>query len=320
MANTTSVTITPADLAITNPALVPLTGRRYSSNFTAVPNHKLPTAMQATLAKMYLALTGAELPVDGATIAVSSDSGYFKRLYTPKVYADGAGSCYIKWGDVLIPLTCDEGKLVPVHKQPGYKVGIKLATANPSDRGDDPAIEVKVTETEAKQVYSGYFALAVSDWKGYVAGDYETVLETDYGDFVALLMAESAGGGGGAQIEGDVTSTKAILAAAFPNGQNYDVSVTVTGYKPVNAGGRATAILQCSAIDDEAIVAAVPCTGKAFGLWADPSVRPMLLSSPEITEAKPATLVMPAGPGARPRLLVDSEATVVAPGGLQLDF
>ena len=318
-----AITITNANLAITNPQLVPLTSRKYNTSYTAVPNVKLPEDMLATLTKIHQAMTGAELPLDGCTIAVSSEAGYFKRLYTPKVYAGAAGeaggSCYVKWGEERVALTVANGKLEPAHQEPGYKVAIKLTTANPSDRGEDPAIEVKVTDVAAKQVYSAHFALAVSDWKGYSAGDYETVLDTDPDSFLALLMAESTGGGG-VQIEGDVTSTKAILAEAFPNGQNYDLLVTVTGYKPVNAGGRPTAILQCEPIEDEGVNSAVPCTAAKFGLWADPSVRPMLLSSPEITAAKPATLVLPVGAGARARLLVDSAAVASTPGGLQLDF
>lgn len=215
-----AITIKNCDLSVLNTQLSALAGRKYQDSYTAVPNGRLPAAMIEQLGVIYTALTGTEFMLDGTTLLVSAEDGCFNRLYAPKLYAntgevtDEMPQLYLKWGNERIALRIADGVLQPVA-QSEHKVSFKFAKFNPSGRGDDPALEIKVQVRNGKDstVFQTLVAVAAQDWGAYDPGVFQAHVETDVESFLELLAAESTGGG--KQTSGEVTDIKTILAAVF---------------------------------------------------------------------------------------------------------
>lgn len=330
-----AITLTPIDLSITNPRLAGLANREYAKTYTGVPNDKLPAEMQTGLGFVYMALTGRELGLGDTTIAISAnqDSKRFNRLYAPKLYARGPESAegtpqlYIRWGNEQIELVEKDGKLVPAVNAKGYKVSTKFALFNPSGRGEDPALEIKVTPPKAEDgsqvVYTCLVAVAPKDWKAYTAAEFETVLETDVTALIDLLDSEGErNSGGGGNITGEVTDDKSILTAVFgsPESQTRALEFTIVGVKEVKAKYGRTWILQAQPSTDADVTSQLPECAVSFGIWAPRFVKSQLSSdpAPTISAEMPATLVIPVG--SMSVLRFAEGAVAVQEGGLDLSF
>lgn len=269
--------------SIENPLLATLARRQYTSKWTPVPDSVLPPAMQAQLAKIFHALSGQELGIDGHTLAVSAEvSGGFKRLYGPAMYAKSAedtneGLFVINWGPHKIYLTVDESRLVPVS--PGVDKGLFISFASFNfGRGEDTTVLVQLQDgNDMLSLHvQGRFPSLKDQPKPSNLGTFLQVGDTE--SLVAEFTAEGQRTGGG-------TSGETYDARDLVPG-NY----VVTGYKQITRkGGKGeTSILQ---------VAPAPAYNQAvaFGVWGNPTINAGLLSSPqpEITPEKPARLIVP---------------------------
>ena len=298
-----AINIKDLKLSITNPELAGLANRNYTQNFTNVPNKNLPTAIKEALQVVYYGLTGTDLDLGSNTLAVSAKDGQLQRLYTPKLYSKPDGkSCYIRWGDTEIALDTADGKLTPVIKVKGYKVGVKFTAFNPSGRGEDPAVEIKVTppkgEDGNQDVYVCALSMSPADWRAYDAANFETVLETDAESFLALLTPEGTKSSG-ADISGEVYDDRTFRKALFgeDGAQTYELEFKITLVKSVKTSYGNTFILQAQPTDNAELIALFPATATPFGMWAPRFVKGQLsaLPMPTVSVDKPATLVMPIG-------------------------
>ena len=297
------VSVQQVNISIQEGRLAGLAGRVYNTNWTQMPNDRLPSEYQEVLGQIYFALTGKELDLAGSSIGISAEGGSFKKLYPPKLYGTEvsgvATGSYLKWSDEQIPVAVVDGRLVPEFVADGYTVRMKPTKFNPSGRGEDPGLEIKVTK--GKQVWATVVSLAAADFRAYNSSHFETMIENAPESFYAALQVEKSKGGG-LQIEGEVLGTKGILEAAFPDGsQTEQVEFTVTGVLRMEVsdkktgGKRTTHWLQCQPATSEIVRFQVPATQVPFAVWADPTVNAVLLSDPkpEVSAEKPATLVLP---------------------------
>ena len=319
--------VSQVNISIQEGRLAGLAGRSYATNWTQFPNDRMPSEYQEVLGQIYFALTGKELDLAGSSIGISAEGGAFKKLYPPKLYGTEvsgvATGSYLKWSDEQIPVAVVDGRLVPEFVADGYTVRMKPTKFNPSGRGEDPGLEIKVTK--GKQVWATVVSLAAADFRAYTPSHFETLVENAPESFYAALQVEKAKGGG-LQIEGELLSTKGILEAAFPDGQTEQVEFTVTGAlrmevnAPKTGGTRTTHWLQCQAATSEIVRLRVPATQEPFAVWADPTVNAVLLSDPkpEVSAEKPATLVLPLR--GRTTIRLAEGAVAESAGSLNLDF
>lgn len=322
-----TIKMIPVPTSIASAELSALSARTYKSSYTAVPNTKLPTLVQQGASKVYEALTGNALPMDDSTFAVSAKDGMFVRFYAPKLYRgslleDGTQTpaLYIRWGNERIELIADGERVAPAYKS-SAKVSMKFATFNPSAKGEDPALELKVTYKSGSDsdVYIMLIAVAPEDWKGFDAERYNTVAETDAEALLALLGTESSGKGSRGS-QGETTDRKSLLTAVFgsPEEQTRNLEFAVTGYRPVSASYGVTAIIQLAGSVDADVIAAYPSAAAPFCVWADGKAKDVLChgATIDISETNPARLVMPVG--GRSMLILGTQAQVA--GAIDLNF
>ena len=86
-----SFQINTIDISTNAPALAPLAGREYTSEYTSLPNANLPKAMRKDLDTIFQYLTKEELPLDENTFLIKSRDSIYFRLFGPvlKVGAEG---------------------------------------------------------------------------------------------------------------------------------------------------------------------------------------------------------------------------------------
>lgn len=306
-----------ASLSVTNPLLAILAGRQYKANFTPVPNDRMPQAITEVL-EVILKELGGDFQPDAATIGISAKDGVFNRIYAPKLYSRNGNELFIKWGNLELPLVVEGGEIKPVSDT-SATVKFKFTKFNPSGRGDDPGLEIKVMPKAAKGqdqlVYSTVIAVAATDWKNYDPALFDAALYGD--DIYDIIAPEAERTNGGGSIKGDVIDRKQIKAA-FPNGQTEQITIKVTSVKEITTSHGKSHILQCEPITHIEINAALPATADSFGMWASKSDNNILFSTPkpEVSASKPATLVIPP---TRSAYLILSEQGAVA-GGINLDF
>lgn len=322
-----AVKLIPIPASIASAELSALGARRYSSSYTAVPNTKLPAEMQKHLAIVYKAISGEDFPMDDSTFAVSAKDKLFYRFYAPKLYRgsvleDGTATpdLYIRWGNARIGLVTEGESIQPKHKS-SDKVAFKFATFNPSGRGEDPALEVKVTIKDGKDsiVYVLPVAVAPQDWKAYDSEHFNTTVENDASALAELLATESSGKSSGSSTTGETTDRKTLLAAVFgsKDEQTRPLEFSCIGYRQVKTSYGTTAILQLKASADEEVRRVYPIASTDFGLWADGKAKDILAhGEPDISESNPATLVMPVG--ALSMLVLGPQQTKA--GAIDLDF
>ena len=325
-----AIVIKPADLSIVNPQLSALAGRKYSAKYTPVPNVKLPAELQTRLGIIYAALTGTEMQLDDTTIAISAEDGQFNRLYAPKLYAGGTVNestgetlppLYIRWGNARIELGHEDGSLVATGGS-ANKISFKFTKFNPAGRGEDPALEIKVTIKDGKEstVYQTAIALAAQDWKAYDSNLFATTLETDYDSFLELIAPENTGGG--AKSGGDVYDYKNLVEAVFgsTDSQTRALELVVTGYREVKTSYGMTYILQIAPSTDKELVERFPAAASEFGLWAVRNSKIVLASKPNITKELTARLVIPASGKQQPYLQLNDKSVTVDSNSIDLDF
>lgn len=305
-------------LALTNPVLAPLAARLYKSGYTNVPNTNLPAALREQCDVIYKALTGKDLPLDDASIAIKAQAdGSFDRLYPPKLYKSADGkSAVIRWGETVIEL--DE-ELKTLQKLPAkHKMSIAFSTCNFSGRGDDPSFRIKYFVD--KDVTTFDCAVACKSYNDYSAETFNTAYELEPESVLELMTSVPTGEGGG----GDIHDIGGLIKDAFPNGTTEQIEFPVIGYRSLTVKDkktgkdRQTFILKCQGITHEALNAFAPWTTEEFESWGNPATNALLWASPApvISEEQPAALV--ATSGRRPWLRV--AATQFDANSVNLDF
>ena len=103
-----------------------LSSRTYDKRFYPMKNTALPSVLRADISQVYKGLTGNDLPeLDHTFIIVSDFNGFFKRVLSPCLYANEESGLFIKWGEVQIPITIEEGTIKTAKSTKNVKFSFK---------------------------------------------------------------------------------------------------------------------------------------------------------------------------------------------------
>jgi len=277
-----SFTINTVDISTNAPALAPLAGREYNSDYTSLPNANLPKAMRKDLDTVFQYLTKEELPLDENTFLIKSRDSIYFRLFGPvlKVGAEGVegtkdGELYVQWGPRYIPLQVDKGGF---KTEDGREIEAEFGSYNFSGRGEDAALFMAVDVEGGQTVLP--VAIRFTDWENPVEPKaMNALLKKKPADIISLLQKVTAkgsgGGGGGTRIEPDSEIDFRELEVNTP----YEV----IGYYPCKTSYGLTYRI---------LINNTPEEGSVAGAWAHSSIRPLLATKPEINKEKPATLTL----------------------------
>jgi hypothetical protein len=267
--------------------------KSYDSNYTDVPNTALPETLKAELGVIYEALTGEDLPADSNTFTVRADSGTFKRLYSPTVFAtEGNQGVIIRWGDRDIPVAFDGGKV----KVEGANAKTKFAFKDDLiGKYEEPVLSVSIAKEGT--LYTMPFPVRSADWENRVNGDILDALLEESPDKIAENLAVAGdpskrGEGGGPRLQGPI-----IKVAAMPVG-----TYTLTAYRPRETQYGLDYLIQ--AVVEEPFVATTRVKDEVTEEWGDAEVevsgfcivkpngalKKLLAAEPIISEEHPATL------------------------------
>ncbi len=283
MATATTFTVNTIQVGTGSPDFAPLAGRLYNSQFTSLPNSCLPKSVRKSLDKVYLALTGEELPLDEGTFLIKAEDGVYTRLFGPILKAGSddvegteAGSAYIQWGDRYLPVSLGkEGVTVQINGQP-VSLEAEFDEFNFSGRGNDPSLMISVDEEDG----SGQVVLPVAvrfvDWENPT--DTKTLnamlkkgKEAEILTLIQQVTPKGGGGGGANRADHDIEFRD------LEEGMSY----SVVSYRSCETKyGTSYRI----------ILADHPNEGETSECWAHSSLRPLLATKPEISEENPATL------------------------------
>lgn len=281
MATTTAFTVKTISVGTASPELAPLAGRQYEKAYSALPNANLPKAMRRDLDKVFLALTGEELPLEENTFLIKAEDGVYNRLFGPilKVGSDDvegteSGSAYIQWGDRYIPVSLGkDGVTVDINGQ-AVSLESEFAEFNFSGRGNDAALMVSVDEEDG----SGQVVLPVAvrfiDWQNPPEiKALNALMKKGKEEEILSFVQEATPKGTGSRQNADHD----IDFRDLEEGESY----TVTSYRGVNTQYGASYRI---------ILADYPVPGETAECWAHASLRPLLATQPEISAEKPATI------------------------------
>ena len=266
--------------------------KSYDSNYTDVPNRALPETLKVELGVIYEALTGEVLPEDSNTFTVRADSGSFKRLYSPTVFAtEGNAGVIIRWGDRDIPVAFTAGKIKVESANAKAKYAFKDDTIG---RYEEPVLSVSIAKDGT--LFTMPFPVRSADWENRVNGDILDALLEESPDKIAENLAvasdPSKRGEGGPRLQGPI-----IKVSAMPIG-----TYTLTAYRPRETQYGMDYLIQ--AVIEEPFVATTRVKDEVTEEWGDAEVevsgfcivkpngalKKLFASDPIIDEENPATL------------------------------
>lgn len=281
MATATAFTVKTIHVGTTSPDLAPLAGREYTGAYISLPNANLPKAMRRDLDKVFLALTGEELPLESNTFLIKAEDGVYSRLFGPilKAGSDGvegttSGSAYIQWGDRYIPVSLGkEGLTVDINGQP-VTLEAEFSEFNFSGRGNDPAMMVSVDEEDGSGQVVLPLAVRFVDWQNppEIKALNAMMKKNKEEDILSLIQEVTAKGSSNLQ-----HADHEIDFRNLEEGASYEV---VSSRACETKYGTSYRI----------ILANYPVEGETAETWAHASLRPLLSTQPEISTEKPATL------------------------------
>lgn len=280
MATATTFTVNTIQVGTGSTSLAPLAGREYQSQFTSLPNANLPKAMRRDLDKVFLALTGEELPLEENTFLIKAEDGVYSRLYGPvlKAGSDGvegteSGSAYIQWGNRFIPVSLGKGGVtVQINGQP-VSLEAEFDEFNFSGRGNDPALMIAVDEEDGSGQVILPVAVRFMDWENPT--DTKTLnamlKKGKEAEILTLIQEVKAKGSGPSRADHDIEFRDLV------EGMSYEV----ISYRECDTRyGQSYRITLSN----------YPAEGETAECWAHSSLRPLLATKPEINEESPATL------------------------------
>ena len=283
MPATTAYTVTTIEVGTASPDLAPLAGRTYDSQYTALPNANLPRAMRQNLDKVFMAMTGEDLPLEENTFLIKAEDGIYNRLFGPviKAGAEGVegtsvGSLYVQWGPRYIPVSLSkEGMTVTVNGQP-ITLEAEFVSYNFSGRGGDVSLMVSVDEEDESGQILLPIAIRFSDYKN--VPDVKVLngmLKKKPEDLVSMVQEAKPKGSGSGRSNADGEFDFKELEV--------DVPYEVISYRPVNTTYGQTFRMT---------IRDYPEADKTAEGWCHSTLRSILATQPEISEEKPAVLTV----------------------------
>ena len=268
--------------------------KTYESAYTDVPNRALPAALKDEMGVIYEALTGDSLPEDSHTFTVRADSGTFKRLYSPTVFAtEGNAGVILRWGDRDIPLSFDGGKIKVEGAATKTKFAFKDETIG---KYEEPVLSVSIAQSGT--LYTMPFPVRSADWENKVNGDILDALLEESPDKIAENLAvagdPSKRGEGGPRMQGHI-----IKVAELPLG-----TYSLTAYRSRETQYGMDYMIQ--AVIEEPFVATTRMKDEVTEEWGDAEVevsgfaiikpnnalKKLLAADPIIDETNPASLTV----------------------------
>jgi hypothetical protein len=283
MATTTAFKVNVLEVGTASRELALLAGREYGSAYTPLPNANLPKAMRRGLDKVFLALTGEELPLEENTFLIKAEDGVYSRLFGPIIKAGSdevegtqSGAFFIQWGNRYIPISLGkEGLTVEINGQ-SVSLEAEFAEFNFSGRGQDLALMVSVDDEDGNGQTVLPLAVRFIDYQNQPdVKALNAYLKKNRSDEILTLVQEVTpkGKGGFSQADHDIDFRD------LEDGKSY----TVVGVRPVETKyGPSYRI----------VLADHPVEGETSECWAHASLRPLLATQPEISDEKPATLTI----------------------------
>ena len=280
MATTTAFTVNTINVGTSSPDLAPLAGRTYGSAYTALPNSNMPKAMRRDLDKVFVSLTGEELPLEENTFLIKAEDGVYNRLFGPilKVGVDEiegteSGKAYIQWGNRYIPVALGKtGVSVDINGQT-VALEAEFAEFNFSGRGNDIGLMISVDEEDG----SGQVVLPVAvrfiDWENppEIKALNAMMKKGKDADILSLVQEVAARGTGRQRADHEIDFRDLDEGESF----------TVVSYRQVETKYGASYRI---------ILGDHPVVGETSECWAHASLRPPLATQPEISAEKPATV------------------------------
>jgi hypothetical protein len=277
---TATFTVNVLDVGTSSPDFAPLAGREFSSKFKALPNANLAKAMRLGLDKVYIALTGEELPLEDNTFLIKSEDGIYSRLFGPilkagndEVEGTATGQFCIHWGNRYIPVSLGkEGVSVEINGQT-VSLEAEFAEFNFSGRGNDPALMISVDEEDGSGQTVLPVAIRYIDYKNQPETKaVNAMMRKNKADEILPLVEQVVPRGTSSRADADHD----IDFRELPLGQ-----YRVTSYRAANTRyGTSYRI----------VIADYPNEGETAETWAHASLRQLLATSPEVSEDKPALL------------------------------
>lgn len=281
MASATVFTVNTIQVGTGSPDLAPLAGRLYNSQFTSLPNSCLPKSVRKSLDKVFLALTGEELPLEENTFLIKAEDGVYARLFGPILKAGSddvegteAGSAYIQWGNRYIPVSLGkEGVTVGINGQP-VSLEAEFSEFNFSGRGDDPALMIAVDEEDGSGQVILPVAVRFVDWQNPpdTKALNAQMKKGKEAEILGLIQEVTAKGSGNSN-----RADHDIEFRDLEEGMSYSVVSYRSCETKYGTSYRIT-------------LADHPNEGETAECWAHSTLRPLLATKPEISEESPATL------------------------------
>lgn len=280
MATTTAFTVNTINVGTSSPDLAPLAGREYPSQYVSLPNANLPKAMRRDLDKVFVSLTGEELPLEENTFLIKAEDGVYNRLFGPilKVGADGiedteAGKAYIQWGNRYIPVALGKtGVSVDINGQT-VALEAEFSEFNFSGRGNDIGLMISVDEEDGSGQVVLPIAVRFIDWENppEIKALNAMMKKGKDADILSLIQEVAARGTGRQRADHEIDFRDLDEGESF----------TVVSYRGVETKyGPSYRII----LGDH------PVVGETSECWAHASLRPLLATQPEISVEKPATI------------------------------
>lgn len=280
MATTTAFTVNTINVGTSSPDLAPLAGREYPSHYTSLPNANLPKAMRRDLDKVFVSLTGEELPLEENTFLIKAEDGVYNRLFGPilKVGVDGienteAGKAYIQWGNRYIPVSLGKsGVSVDINGQT-VSLESEFAEFNFSGRGNDIGLMVSVDEEDGSGQVVLPIAVRFTDWENppEIKALNAMMKKGKDADILSLIQEVTARGTGRQQADHEIDFRDLDEGESF----------TVVSYRSVDTK---------HGVSFRVVLGDHPVVGETSECWAHASLRPLLATQPEISVEKPATI------------------------------
>lgn len=276
-----------------------LQAKKYEKDYTDIPNIALPKTLRESLENVFKNLTNQELPENDFTFMVRSDKGAFKRVFSPAVYRNPeTNELVIKWGNGVIPLTLQEGKIVaPLSSNKKLKLKFTseafgkykktCVVASYSDNGD---------------LYSMPFPIrALSLEDELDVNELEILLEDDPGSIpprISELTTKSADDGEYKGSSSKLDGEFLVKVSALPVGE-----YSVTGFRRYENNYGTQHILQVEPVSESFLATTrvkdendtwgdseVSVGDSRFLVKANTRLNRLLMSDPIVSEEFPAIL------------------------------
>lgn len=291
MSKTAQKTFVRIDPSLEGKIRARLETRNYDSQYTQIPNTKLPSGLYGQLKSVYEAIGGNQFE-DGSTFLIQAKEGMLSNIFSPSVYASPVGddgvtreSIVIKWGNEAIEVPIQNGGLIFPTK---VKWSIKKEKIG---KYANPCLTLVVT-TESEVVTMPLSIKAKEFTKEGLDPDKLTYLleEGNAQAFLDQLSRPSEKKGGGGRLVGPV-----VKLACLPV-DNY----VITNYIKYESAYGTKHLLQALAnetitvevIDRETKVAndVTISKGEKFIIKPNSRIDTVLLGGPLITPESPAEL------------------------------